>query len=327
MSSNIKTGVIGVGSMGKNHARVYSEVSDLVGVSDLNENLGREIASLYGVKFFSDYKDLLEQVEAVTIAVPTKHHLNVSRDTLISGTHLLIEKPLSSDYNDSKDILELHKGTGLILSVGHIERHNPVVKELKFIIDKETLGHPITLSTRRFSSFPGRIVDVGVIFDLAIHDIDILNYLSGSKAVSVYALGGNHKNKNCEDFVSLLIDFENGIKGLCESNWLTPFKVRNLSMTTDLAFVEADYINQVIEVSNSTLLEKNDKNPIFKVEKERITVQKSEPLKNEIINFLDAIKGNADLLVNGQDGLQAVKIAEASLESLKTGKKVFLNDS
>ena len=96
MISNIKTGVIGVGSMGKNHARVYSEVSDLVGVSDLNENLGREIASLYGVKFFSDYKALLKEVEAVTIAVPTKHHLNVSRATIISGTHLLIEKPLSS---------------------------------------------------------------------------------------------------------------------------------------------------------------------------------------------------------------------------------------
>ena len=324
----MKTGVIGVGSMGKNHVRVYKEISDLVGVSDLNEELGLDMAGKYGIKFFGNYEEMLDKVDAVSIAVPTKYHLEVATNVIKAGVNLIIEKPLSDNVSDALKIVELSEKHNVCLSVGHIERHNPVISNIKENLSKNIWGQPISFSTRRFSSFPGRIIDVGVVFDLAIHDIDILNYLSSSTIKSVYALGGRKKHKNCEDYVIILLDFHNGIKGLCEANWLTPTKVRDLSLTTDNSHILANYMDQSLEITsakNNFLSSSNSFSMGLKFDKEIIHVERHEPLKLELVDFLSSILEKGDPLVTGMDGVNAVKVAEAVILSLEKGSKIEIN--
>ncbi len=323
----IRTGVIGVGSMGKNHVRVYNEISNLVGISDLDEKNGRSIAEKYKIKYFKKYEDLLLEVDAVTIAVPTENHFEIASRVISSNVNLLIEKPLAMDYGECIKIINLANKAGVCLAVGHIERYNPIIKEVRKRITNKEWGEIITISSRRFSSFPGRVIDVGVVFDLAIHDIDILCYLSGSKVKSVYSIGGKHKHEQCEDFIMILIDFENGLKGLCEANWLTPTKVRQLSITTDNAHIVADYIDQTIEISKASLVDGtlfHGFQPNIKFNKEMVNIIRKEPLKNELIDFLNSIEEKRETLVTGFDGATAVAIANAATESLRTGKIEFL---
>ncbi len=318
----VKTGVIGVGSMGKNHVRVYSEISDLVGISDLNEDLGREIAANYKIKYFKNYEDLLKEVEAVSIVVPTVNHLRVAKKVISSNTNLLIEKPFAMNHIECKEIIDFANESNVTLAIGHIERHNPVITDIKRRIEKKQLGDIITLSSKRLSSFPGRIVDVGVIFDLAIHDIDIMCYLAQSSVKSVYCTGGQYKHKNCEDYVMIFIEFDSGLNALCEANWLTPTKVRQLNITTDKLHIVADYMNQTVEISEAILLDNktfNDFQPNIEFNSELVTLQKEEPLKNEILDFLLSIEKGKLPLVSGIEGARAVEVAEAAQNSLQTG--------
>ena len=146
--SKIKTGVIGVGSMGQNHARVYSEISNLVGVADPNEKQGRLIAERFGVKWYPDYTDLLKVVDAVTISVPTNFHLEVAISAAEAGVHILVEKPLSSNVRDAKKIIDYAKKNRVVLSVGHIERYNPAVAYVKEQINLGKFGKIITISSK-----------------------------------------------------------------------------------------------------------------------------------------------------------------------------------
>ena len=309
---NMRTGVIGVGSMGRHHARVYNEISNLVAVADPDKEQGESIAAKYGVKYFSNYEEMLDSVDAVSVAVPTKYHLSVCEKVSKSKVHILVEKPLAGTFKDARDLKNLADANGIVLSVGHIERHNSVVKEAKNFIESGLWGKLSTISARRFSSYPVRINDVGVLFDLTIHDVDVVRYLSGSEVKSVYASGGNCINKEYEDFVCLLMNFENGITGICQTNWLSSNKVREIDFFGDVVCANLDYIEQKLKV--------DFKSDIGTVKSEVIRAQKTEPLPNEISDFLESISQGKVPLVSSLDGLNAVKIVEAGLSSLKTGE-------
>ena len=318
----IRTGVIGVGSMGQNHARIYNEVSKLIGVADLDEKQGKKVANRFGVKFYSDYKNMLKDVDAVTISTPTIYHKEVAKEVIDSGVHLLVEKPFADNSDDAKYILEATKGKDITLAVGHIERHNEVIKKARACIQNNEWGKILTISAKRFSSFPSRIRDVGVLFDLTIHDVDVISYLVGHKINSVFALGGKAKNNTYEDHVILSTQFDNGVIGSCETNWLTPMKVRKINITTDTCFVTIDYMKQDIKI-NSSSFHNLDSSNLYKssmeVKQDHIIVDKTEPLKNEINDFLSSIINNREPLVTAEQGLQAVKVVESGLESIKSG--------
>jgi len=325
---NLKTGVIGVGSMGQNHARVYSELSDLVAVSDLDEEQGKKVAKKFGVKWYANYEDMLDEVDAVTVAVPTSNHLEVAKKVSSYGVNMLIEKPLAGNYKDGKEIVQLMSASNLVLAVGHIERHNEVVNYSKSIIDSGEWGNILAITARRFSNLPHRIHDVGVMFDLSIHDVDIISYLVGDKVSNIFAMGGKALNKKYEDYVTLSMEFVNGTMGVCETNWLTPMKVRDISIKTDKCYVEIDYIDQEIVVSSSEY-EKVDETNLYKtkmaIKQDKISLPKKEPLKNEIIDFLDCLILKKQPLVTGVDALNAIKIIEAGLKSMKTKKSIRLD--
>ena len=320
--SHIKTGVIGIGSMGRHHARVYSEISSLYGVADVSKENGKKVANKYGVKYFNDYKEMLENVDAVTVATPTSTHNEVSKIVAQSKTNLLVEKPLAPNVKSAREILEYADKNDVVLSVGHIERHNPVISLVHQNITKGNWGKLLMLSSKRLSRLPERIKDVGVIFDLAIHDLDIINFISNGDVKFLSCLSGRLEHKKFEDHAAILLSYDNGIKALCEVSWLTPSKVRELSLTCNDAFVSVDYNNQSIKIFRQELANSNlPFDPYKNNEFEELNVEKEEPLKRQLINFLASVDSRLyskskilHPLVTGLDGLKAVELAELSLK-------------
>lgn len=323
-----RVGVIGVGSMGRNHARVFSEMAELVGVADKDGDTGKRVANGFGAEWFEDYKDLLRQdIDAVSVATPTDLHYQVAKDAIELGIHVLVEKPMCSTIEESEKLIEYAESSGLTLAIGHIERHNPVVDFTKKGIVDGRYGDLITISARRVSSLPSRIRDVGVILDLGIHDIDVMRYLVGSEVTSVFASGGRIKHESFEDYANIMLSFENGASGFVEANWLTPMKVRKLALTCLRSFVEVDYITQSVKISSSTYGRLDSFN-LYRIPLEfdtrTISLEKREPLWNELKDFLDAIQKKRDPLVSGRDGLKTMQVVMAAIESQKTGKRTDL---
>lgn len=325
----INVAVVGVGSMGKNHARVYSEIANLIAVADINEKQGKEVAERLGVMWYKDYHDLLNMnIDAVSIAVPTKYHYTVAKDFIDHGKHVLVEKPLCLDMEEAENLVSLAKSAGIVLAVGFIERHNPVVRFVKEGLRNKKLGKIISASSRRVSSFPSRIRDVGVILDLAVHDIDIMRYLVGSDVVSVYTVGGRNGESAYETHASITLKFRNGVVGYVEANWLTPMKVRKLWLTCTQNYVEIDYIKQSVRVSEARVME-HDSMDLFRVPFEynirEFSLKKEEPLKNELHDFLGAIEEKRRPLVSGEDAVKTMAVAFSAIESLNTGEVVEID--
>jgi len=323
----LNVGVIGVGSMGKNHARVCSELEGikLIGVSDLDKDFSKNIASRLGTKSYSDYKDLISEIDAAIVATPTKTHYDIALDLLENGKHVLVEKPICDDIKKAESLLTRSEDQDLILAVGHIERHNPTVRFVKENLDTKKFGDLITITSKRVSDFPVRIKDVGVILDFGVHDIDVMRYLSG-EVVSVYAKAGKFKdNIDFEDHANIILNFENGITGVIEVNWLTPIKIRKLFLTCSKNFVEADYLSQYLTISSSFFRDIDEMN-LYKTRIqyniEKVSIEKKEPLKNEIEDFVSAINNHKKPLVTAKDGLMALKIAEASTKSYLEGREI-----
>ncbi len=325
MPVTMKVGVVGVGSMGKNHARIYSEIANLVGVADTDENAGKTLADRLGTEYYRDHNELMKAgVEAVTIATPTALHSSISRGFIEAGIHVLIEKPICSAVDESIELVEMAKDRGVVLAVGMVERHNPVVEFAKKAIENGEYGKVITATARRVSSFPERIKDVGVILDLGIHDVDVMRHLVGSEVESVFCSGGKYKH-DFEDYANILLNFKSGVSGFIEVNWLTPMKVRKLNLTCTKNFVELDYPSQSIEISASTLREYDPFNIYrshYEFDSRQVRLKKQEPLRRELEDFLGAIEEKRAPLVTGEDAVMSLRVALAAVESQKTGKRV-----
>jgi UDP-N-acetylglucosamine 3-dehydrogenase len=324
----MKVGVIGVGSMGQNHARIYSEIAKLIGVADTNEKDGKALAKRLNTKYFRDHNDLIKAgVEAVTVATPTALHSSISKDFIKAGIHVLVEKPICPTVEESQELVDLAKEMGVVLAVGMVERHNPVVEFARKAIENNEYGKVITTTSRRVSSFPARIKDVGVILDLGIHDIDVMRYLVGSEVDSVFCSGGKYKH-DFGDYANILLNFKNGVSGFIEVNWLTPMKVRKLSLTCTKNFVELDYPNQSVEISSSTLKEYDSFNLFkshFEFDSRQVRLKKQEPLKRELEDFLRAISEKRAPLVTGEDAVLSLRTALAAVESQKNKRRIDLN--
>ena len=329
----IRVGVIGVGAMGQNHARVYSEIADLCGIADSDVKQGgavlnRLAVSTSGINYFPDYRSLLkENLDAVSVCVPTNLHAKVALDVIHAGIDLLVEKPLAPTVGAARKIAEAAERAGVTLAVGHVERHNPAIALLKRQLDADEYGNVITITARRVSSFPFRVRDIGVILDLGVHDIDVMRYLVGSYVDSVYALSGRRLHDRFEDHANVLIRFKNGIHGFIEVNWLTPTKVRHLALTCQRSFVEVDYTEQSVTVSSSTLGRLDPFN-LYQVPLEhhvrKVHVRKEEPLRLELEDFVRASKRGRQPLVTGWDAIETLRVVEAAMVSHQLGHAITL---
>lgn len=321
----MKVAVIGVGSMGRNHARVYSELAEaeLVAVADAEAKQAGLIADKFGVRAYTDYREMLEKEkpEAVSIAVPTVFHETVGCAALEAGANVLIEKPVAATVEEGQHLIAKAKSVGRQLMVGHIVRFNPAVQALKQHLEAGELGRIFQVFCRRAGPFPSRILDVGVVVDLAPHDIDLMRFLTGADPIRVYAETEQRLHTNHEDLLWGVLRFADGITGSLEINWLTPTKVRETlvlgerglfrvdDLTQDLYFFENAQAKDVQWAPLQTL------KGVTEGSMTRFAIQRFEPLKAELQSFLKAVQDGKPVPVSGEDGLAALKISLALVES------------
>lgn len=309
MRKQLRAGVVGVGAMGKNHARLYSELPgvELIGVSDMNETLVASIASSYGCKSYVDYHDLLgENLDAVSIVVPTTLHIKVALDAIQKGINVLVEKPIADTVKNADEIIQAARENGVKLMVGHVERFNPTIIKLKELIDSGLLGKVVSLSAKRVGPYNPRIRDVGIILDLGTHDIDIMSYLYGEKIKQVYASAGTVVHSH-EDHAIITLNFGSGSNGVIDTNWLTPHKVRNLTVIGSQGIAEVNYIEQTLRIFDQEWVRD-------------AKIEKGEPLKLELLHFIDCVQRDKKPLVSGEEGKHALEVALAAVVSARTRK-------
>jgi UDP-N-acetylglucosamine 3-dehydrogenase len=320
-----RAAVIGVGAMGRNHARVYQEIPDveLVAVVDSDSTLAQETARLRGGCAYTDYRLMLEEMQpdVVTVAIPTNVHFQVVLDALEADCHVLVEKPIAATLEEGQQMIERAAGLGRILAVGHIERYNPAVIELKRRLDAGELGDIFQVHARRLGPFPARVRDVGVVVDLAPHDLDIMRYLTGKEVERLYAETEQEIHTAHEDLFSGLIRFEDGVLGILNINWLTPTKVREVTVTGQCGMFLANLLTQDLyfyENEEAGGLDWNHLSLLRGVgegQMVRLRLHRREPLRVELEAFVAAAKGEPGSVVSGSDGLIALKLAQALVRS------------
>jgi len=321
----MKVAVIGVGSMGKNHARVYSELpeAELVAVADADQKLVAATAEKHGAHAYTDYREMLEKEkpDAVSIVVPTAMHEEVGLAALEAGAHVLMEKPIAATVEEGRRLIEKARAVKKQIMVGHIVRFNPAMQALKQKLADGDLGRIFQVFCRRAGPFPARIRDVGVVVDLAPHDVDVMRFLIGAEPLRVYAETEQRIHTDHEDLVWGLLRFPDGVVGSLEINWLTPTKIREVlvlgerglfridDLTQDLYFYENAQVNSELWPALKTLKGVSEGHMI------RYAIQRYEPLKAELQAFLGAVKEDKPVPVSGEDGLEALRLALALVES------------
>ena len=329
----LKVAVIGAGAMGRSHARVYSSIgnAELVAVCDSDKKTAKEVGEKHKTNYYSNYMEMLkkEKPDAVSVCVPTKLHKQAAIDAIRKKINVLVEKPIAASVGEAKEIIKEAEKNKVKLMVGHTERFNPVVIELKKRIEKNELGKIYKIHCVRLSPFPKRVVDVGVIIDLAIHEIDILKYIVGSKIKRVYAETAQRIHSSHEDLLIGIMRFENNILGVINANWLTPKKVREMTVTGEKGMFVANYLTQELLFYENEFVKQNiNYNSNFMNVMEgktvKIKVENSEPLKNELNDFIESVIGNKNPKVTGKDGLEAVRIAQKFIDSSKSNRVVNL---
>ena len=324
----LKVAVIGVGSMGRNHARVYGELpeAELVAVADADGQVADKVASQFGIKAYTNYQQMLEVEcpQAVSIAVPTALHEEVATAALKAGAHLLVEKPIAATLEEGQRLIELAKRISRQLMVGHIVRFNPAMQALKQKLEDGELGRIFQIFCRRAGPFPARIRDVGVVIDLAPHDVDVMRFLTGLDPIRVFAETERRIHTEYEDLLWGMLRFPDSVVGSLEINWLTPTKIREVLVLGERGLFRVDDLTQDLYFYENAQAYGNmwpalqTLKGVSEGSMTRYALQRYEPLKAELQAFLRAVKEGAAVPVSGEDGLAALKIALALVES---GKK------
>jgi len=297
MSAPVRVGVLGVGSMGCNHARVYSDLdeTELVGVADVDAERAREIASRYDTEAF-ERADLLERVDAVSVAVPTDYHYELARDAIESGTHVLVEKPFVRDTAAGRDLVERANERDVEIQVGHVERFNPALDAARDYLADETI---IAVSANRLSPPVEREIPDSAVFDLMIHDLDILLSLVDADVSDVASMSvpdGRHTTAE--------LRFDDGTVGQLAASHVTQRTVRELTVTAEDSLVHVDYVEQAVEVYEHRPDGAEERDVV-----EHLAVEDAEPLARELRSFAETARDGGDPTVTAEDGLRVVSLA------------------
>jgi predicted dehydrogenase len=300
-NSPFRIGVAGVGAIGKNHARIMAEIAAKSGgaitfaaVYDADPARAAEFAAQYGTQAASDVADFAARVDAATVAVPTIYHRPIAEPLMNAGVHVLVEKPISESYAEAQAMIALAQEKNVILQVGHIERFNPVLRQLE-----ERMNQPRFIEAHRLSPFPNRSMDIGVVLDVMIHDIEIVLHLVKSPLVQIDAVGINVLT-NREDIANARLKFANGCIANITASRISPEKMRKIRVFQQDSYLSLDYQEQ------SGWIYRKDGMQIIR---EAVEVEKDEPLKLEIAAFVECARLGKRPVVTGQEGAEAVRIA------------------
>lgn len=324
----LKAAVIGVGSMGRNHARVYREMENvqLVGVEDQNAQTAAKVGANFVVPYYTDYQKLLEECkpDLVSLAVPTSLHYEVGCDLIERGIHLLIEKPIASTVEEAEKLIDLAQKKGVTLAVGHIERFNPAVMELRRRVREGMAGRIYKIHAQRLSPYPPRIQDAGVVLDLASHDIDLMRYLMERSIVRLYGETLQTMRDGREDMFNGIMRFQGGAVGVLDVNWITPTKIRRLTITGARGMFTCDLLSQeLFFYENEIGPSQWDTLSILRGVSEGnvlgIRIARHEPLAAELADFVSAVETGTRPTVTGYDGLETLRIA---LDFMQSGEAI-----
>lgn len=293
----IRIGIVGAGSMGKNHARVLASLPDveLAGVFDNHSGRARDVAKAHQARCMGSLDELLPLIDAAAVATPTVTHLEVGLRLLEAGKHVFIEKPITDTAESARQLIEKASASGLILQVGHVERFNPVIGQLE-----KLLTYPRFIEAHRLSPFPGRSTDIGVVLDLMIHDLEIILHLVKSELESIDAVGVQVLTKR-EDIANARLRFKNGCVANITTSRISPEKMRKIRVFQDDAYLSLDYQNQSGEIYR--------KGGLFGISREAVKIEKEEPLKLELAAFAECARHGRQPKVGGQEAAAALELA------------------
>jgi len=329
----LKVGVIGVGSMGRNHARVFAELPNvsLVAVADVDPMALYKVARTYRARPYTDYRAMLdkESLDLVSLVVPTQLHYPIASEIIERGIHVFVEKPFTLRVEEGEKLITAAKERGVKLAVGHIERFNPAVVELKRRLEHGQLGRVYQIHARRVGPFPPRVDDVGVILDLATHELDIMEYITNSPISSLYAETERKIHASHEDLLLGILKFENGTVGVLDINWLTPTKIRELALLGERGMFLVNYLTQDFYYYENAFINGQWEGlaAIMGVSEGRrikYEVKRREPLRVELESFVNCVLYGGRPAVTGEEALRAVFLAEKMIESGQTGQVIHL---
>jgi predicted dehydrogenase len=318
----LRAGVVGLGTMGRNHVRVWDEAVEgveLVAVTDPDPEAVRRATQGRAIRGFADASEMFaaESLDVVSVVAPTSLHEPITLAALAAGVHVLVEKPIAATRDEAERMIAAAADAGLILTVGHIERFNPAIRELRRRLAIGELGRIFEIHATRLGPFPARIRDVGVVVDLAPHDIDVMRFLLGSDPIRIYAETEQRIHTDHEDLFVGLMKFADGAVGVLDINWLTPTKVRTLSVTGERGTYRADYLAQdLVFYANPA------DDSVGEGEMVRRHITRREPLVVELEAFADAVRAGGPAPVDPREAMISLLLARAMVEAANSGQAV-----
>jgi predicted dehydrogenase len=292
----LRVGVVGVGHIGSNHARLYAELpsAHFTAIYDVDVPRANAIGKKYGVTPASSLEQFAEMIDAASVATPTSTHHKVAHPLLSRGKHLLIEKPITENTRDASELAELATRERLVLQVGHVERFNPILSALE-----ARLTHPRFIEAHRLSPYPDRSTDIGVVLDLMIHDLEIILHLVRSPVQSIDAVGVPVLSK-CEDIANARLRFENGCVANVTSSRISPERMRKIRVFQEDAYLSLDYQNQSGEIY---------RHANGRITRDKVAIEREEPLKRQLMSFVECASTGREPRVSGFQATAALELA------------------
>lgn len=300
----VKVGIIGVGYLGMQHARIlsYLEEAELKGVADINFRKAVEIGNRHGVQYYQNYENMLDEIDAAIVATPTSEHFSISMKLLKEGKSVLVEKPITETIDQGEELVTMANKNGLILQTGHLERFNPAVEAIENLIKE-----PKFIEVQRLGSFSARSLDIDVVLDLMIHDLDIILALIRDDVKAIKS-SGIHVLSEKIDIANARLEFESGCIATLTASRVHQGKVRKLRIFEPTSYYSIDYIDQEVKVFALDGSQTDIKT---------LKIKKEEPLKKELESFFMCVRDKKTSKVSGEEGLRALKLAYRVLEDIE----------
>jgi predicted dehydrogenase len=292
----LRVGVVGVGHIGSNHARIYSELpnAEFIAILDIDPERADEVGRKYKARAAASLDEFAGMVDAASVATPTSTHFSIARNLLARGRHLLIEKPITEKTDDARDLARLAAEKGLVLQVGHVERFNPVLDALE-----QRLTHPRFIEAHRLSPYPNRSTEIGVVLDLMIHDLEIILHLVDSTVEKIDAVGVPVLSRG-EDIANARLRFANGCIANVTSSRISPEKMRKIRVFQQDAYLSLDYQGQSGEIYRRIN---------GQITREPVAIEKEEPLRQQLASFVDCALTGGEPRVSGSHAAAALELA------------------
>jgi predicted dehydrogenase len=308
-----RVGVVGVGHIGKNHARLYAELpgGQFTAIYDTDRAVAQQRASEFGVNAAATLEEFADQVDAASVATPTSTHFEIGRDLLARGKHLLVEKPIADNTAHASELAELAAGRGLVLQVGHVERFNPVLGALE-----RRLTNPRFIEAHRLSPYPNRSTEIGVVLDLMIHDLEIILHLVRAPVQSIDAVGVPVLSKG-EDIANARLRFEDGCVANITSSRISPERMRKIRVFQEDAYLSLDYQNQsgdMYRLVNG------------RITRDRVAIEREEPLKRQLLSFVECATTGREPRVSGSQATAALEVAVEITKRIQQQTPALQND-